>query len=307
MDTSIKTALKKAKRKQLLKIIITSIIVVLILIPILYKTGNYFAAKSSTRLHDSLFLHNAIAEPNIQIDSQVTANSTTFGGNIITNRSKNINGYVVQWSTLTSSYDWFRRKIDHNELTPGFYWSSSDFYEYDKQTKNKVATFYHPSIQAYFDGVQNELSEVSQMENYVAEVAISFDQPYTLQEIEAKIPKNLNIVWLYMTSRITDESTGPSGTPVYGFVPPSSLKEGDKDFYKGFIDTLEIYDDNGNDETIQKFLKLNKNKQWNEVGILGVMLTGQTQNFKALENQDFIRGASVGATAKMVPYIKPEK
>ena len=29
-----------------------------------------------------------------------------FGGNIITNRSKNINGYVVQWSTLTSSYDW---------------------------------------------------------------------------------------------------------------------------------------------------------------------------------------------------------
>lgn len=307
MDTSIKNALKKAKRKQLLKIIITSIIVVLILIPIFYKTGNYFAAKSSKRLHEQLFLHNSIAESNIQIDSQVTANSSTFGGNIITNRSKNINGYVVQWSTLTSSYDWFRLKIDHNELTPGFHWSDTDFYEYDKQTKNKVATFYHPSIQEYFDGVQNELSDISQMENYVAEVAISFDQPYTIQEIEAKIPDNLNIVWLYMTSRIADESRGPSGTPVYGFVPPSSPKEGDKDFYKGFIDTLEIYDDNGNDETIQKFLKLNKNKQWDEVGILGVMLTGQTQNFKALENQDFIRGASVGATAQMVPYIKPEK
>ncbi|HFU9558900.1 TPA: sigma factor regulator N-terminal domain-containing protein, partial [Streptococcus agalactiae] len=48
MDTSLKDALKKAKRKQLLKIIITSIIVVIMLIPIIYKVGNYFAAKSST-------------------------------------------------------------------------------------------------------------------------------------------------------------------------------------------------------------------------------------------------------------------
>ncbi|OAB40858.1 hypothetical protein PMSD_00855 [Paenibacillus macquariensis subsp. defensor] len=303
MDTSIKTALKKAKRKQLLKIIITSIIVVLILIPILYKTGNYFAAKSSTRLHDSLFLHNAIAEPNIQIDSQVTANSSMFGGNIITNRSKNINGYVVPWSTLTSSYHWLRLDIDNNELVPGFYWSDTDFYEYDKQTKNKVATFYHPSIQEYYEDIPNELSEVSQMENYVAEVAISFDQPYTLQEIQAKIPDNLNIVWLYMASQIADESKGPAGFAVYGFKPSSSPK----DAYNEFIDALKQYDDRSRIETIQEFINSNKNKKWDEVGILGVMLTGQSQNFKALENQDFIRGASVGATAQIVPYIKPER
>ncbi|MCB8815426.1 anti sigma factor C-terminal domain-containing protein [Desulfosporosinus shakirovi] len=46
---------------------------------------------------------------------------------------------------------------------------------------------------------------------------------------------------------------------------------------------------------------------FDEAKILGVMLTGQTENFKALENQDFIRGASVGATAQIVPYIKPDK
>ena len=303
MDTSLKGALNKAKRKQLLKIIIITIIVVLILLPILYKTGNYFAAKSSTRLHEQLFLHNAIAEPNIQIDSQVTSNSSTFGGNIVTNRSKNINGYLVQWSTLTSSYDWLRIKIDHNELIPGSYWSDTESYEYDKQTKNKVATFYHPSIQDYYDGIQNELGEISQMENHVAEVAISFNQPYTLQEIQAKIPDNLNIVWLYMTSPISDESNGPSGMPVYGFDPSDSPK----DAFNSFIDSLEQYDANESNETIQEFLKTNKDKPFDEVKILGVMLTGQTQNFKALENQDFIRGASVGATAQIVPYIKPEK
>ncbi|MCI0767822.1 sigma factor regulator N-terminal domain-containing protein [Bacillus sp. TL12] len=302
MDTSLKDALKKAKRKQLFKTIIISIIVILVLLPLFYKTGNYFAAKSSTKLHERLFLHNIIAEPNIQIDSQVMSNSSMFGGNIVTNRSKNINGYLVRWSTLTSSYDWLGINIDHNELIPGSYWSNTEFYEYDKQTKNKVATFYHPSIKKYYNGVRNDLGAISQMENYVAEVAISFDRPYTLKEIQEKIPGNLNIVWWYMTSSIVDESKGPAGVPVYGFNPSDSLKES----YSEFIDALKKYD-LGSDKTIQDFLKLNKNKQFDEVKILGVMLTGQTKNFKALENQDFIRGASVGATAPIVPYIKPEK
>ena len=301
MDHSLNGALKKAKRKQLLKIIITTIIVILILLPILYKTGNYFAAKSSANLHEALTLHNAIAEPNIEIDSQVISNSSMFGGNIITNRSKNINGYVVQWSTLTSSYDWFGKQIDRNELKPGFYGSDTNFYEYDKQTKNKVATFYHPSIKKYFRSIPNELEEISQMDNHVAEVAISFNQPYTFQEIDEKIPDNLKIVWLYMTSEIVDESKGPAGMPVYGYDPSVSPSAR----YNSFIDDLERY--GADDDMLQDFLNKNKNKTFDNVGILGVMLTGQTKNFKALENQNFIRGASVGATAQMVPYIKPEK
>jgi hypothetical protein len=305
MDTSLKSALKKAKRKQLLKTVLISIIVVLILLLIFYRTGNYFAAKSSAKLHDKLFLYHSIAQPNIHIDSQITSNSSMFGGSIVTNRSKNINGYLVQWSTLTSSYDWFGTKIDFNELIPGSHWSDTEFYEYDKQTKNKVATFYHPSIQEYHDGVQNELSEIVQMEDHVAEVAISFDQPYTFKEIQAKIPDNLNIVWLYMTSAIADESKGPAGMPVYGFNPAHALSA--KEAYESFISALEKYNSNIHNETTEEFIGKNKDKSFNEVKILGVMVTGQTQNFKALENQDFIRGASVGATAPIVPYIQPEK
>jgi len=131
-------------------------------------------------------------------------------------------------------------------LVPGFYWSDTEFYEYDKQTKNKVASFYHPAIQEYHDGVQNELSEISQMENHVAEVAVSFDQPYTFQEIQEKIPDNLNMVWLYMTSQMVDESNGPSGMPVYGFDPAGSPN----DAYKSFVEALENYDKNDSNEAI---------------------------------------------------------
>jgi len=86
--------------------------------------------------------------------------------------------------------------------------------------------------------------------NYVAEVAISFDKPYTLQEIQTKIPDNLNIVWLYMTSHIADESKGPSGVSIYGFDPSSSPK----DAYNEFMDALEKYDASGRNETIQDCL-----------------------------------------------------
>ncbi|MBD1373542.1 sigma factor regulator N-terminal domain-containing protein [Hazenella sp. IB182357] len=303
MEDLLRGALKKAKRKHLLKMVITSIIVVLILLPVIYKTGNYFAAKSSNRLHEQLFLQHRIMEPNIQIDSQVTSNSSMFGGSMVTNRSKNINGYLVQWSTLTSSYGWVRNQIDFNELIPGSHWSNTKFYMYDKQTKQKVARFYHPSIRNYHDGVQNELKALGQMENQVAEVAISFDKPYTFQEIQTKIPDNLNMVWLYMTSPIVDESKGPAGMQIFGFDSSHAPQEA----YTTFIDSLKKYDQRADHKTIQDYLKRNQNKQLNEVKILGVMLTGQTQNFKALENQDFIRGASVGVTAQMVPYIKPDK
>lgn len=303
MDTSLKGALKKAKRKQLFKTAIIAALTMLILFLVFYRAGNYFAAKSSQKLHDALFLHNEIAEPNIHIDSQVIANGTMFGGNIVTNRSKNINGYMVEWSTLTSSYNWFQANIDYNELVPGFYWSDNEFYEYDKQTKKKVATFYHPGIKKYHDGVQNELREISQMEEHIAEVAVSFDRPYTWNEIKAKIPGNLNTVWLYMTSPIADESKGPAGMPIYGFDPANSPSDG----YESFLDALKKYDPSKSEESIQAFLKENEKKPFDEVEILGVMLTGKAENFKALEDQEFVRGASVGATAPIVPYIQPDK
>lgn len=90
--------------------------------------------------------------------------------------------------------------------------------------------------------------------------------------------------------------------PVYGFEPGTPPEES----YKRFFDSLKQYND-GYDKDIQKFLKSNENKPFDQVKILGVVLTGKTENFKELENQDFIRGASVGATAQVVPYIKPEK
>ncbi|WP_313234702.1 sigma factor regulator N-terminal domain-containing protein [Sporosarcina ureae] len=303
MDSSIQKALKKAKIKHWVTITIISIAVCVILLFAFNRFGNYLSAQNTMQLHENLFLQHSISQPNVGIDSQVTANSSMFGGNIITNRSKNIDGYLIHWSTLTSSYSWFGASIDHNELIPGFHSSGNNNYEYDKQTKQKVATFYHPAIKEYYDGVQNQLEDVAQLKNHVAEVAISFKEPLTMEQVRENIPQNLNIAWLYMTSEITDEALGPSGLPVYGYVDSELSKES----FDMFIENLKKYDERGSMEEIKKYIEENENKPFNEVTILGVMLTGRTESFNELLGKNFIRGASVGVTAPIVPYIQPTK
>ena len=303
MDQSIQRALKKAKRKQLLKIIIISLFVSVLLLIGMNRFGNYVTSIHHKNLHQSLFLEHSITQPNVDIDSQVTANGSMFGGNIVTNRSKNINGYLVPWSTLTSSYSWFGASIDHNELIPGYFSQGATQYEYDKQTKQKVPTFYHPEIQEYYDGVQNQLPELIQMDQHVAEVAISFKEPMTMAEVKNLIPNSLNIVWLYMVSSIGDESRGPLGLPVYGYSDSDLSKEG----FDSFIDALKTYDERKTNETIQAYIKENKQKPFGEVTVLGVMLTGKTESFEVLAGNEFIRGASVGVTVPTVPYIQTVK
>lgn len=191
-------SIKKAKIKHWLSIVVISMACCLALLFI----SDSLSTRHTTQLHDRLFLEHSVSQPNVSIDSQVTANTSAFGGNIITNRSKNVDGYLIPWSTLTSSYSWMGASVDFNELTSGSHSNGKTYYEYDKQTKQKVATFYNPAIKDYYGGVQNQLEAVVQVKNHVAEVAISFKEPLTMKEVRERIPENLNIAWLYMHSKL---------------------------------------------------------------------------------------------------------
>ena len=58
-----------------------------------------------------------IASPNTQLDSQVIANSSPFGGEVVTNRSKIL--MVTRWSGVIYVADIaFRNSIDWNEVYP---------------------------------------------------------------------------------------------------------------------------------------------------------------------------------------------
>ena len=306
----LKKSIRKAKRKQFIVIGAITVVRFAVLFVGFFVGMDKLSTKNYHPLLEVINDQEMIASPNTQLDSQVIANSSPFGGEVVTNRSKNIDGYTVEWSNLRSRYSFFRNSIDWNEVYPGSYYSSKNFYEYNRQTKQKVASFYNPAITNYYGGIKNELSELDKMENQVAEVAISFDKPYPYEEVRKMLPSNVNLVWLYVYSETVNEKEGPSGTLPYGFQLSMDDQneifdpENDK---QHFFETLEKSPMFADNQEGQKFIQQNKNKKVEKLPIWGVMLTGQTKNFKALQNEPFVRGASIGVTAPIVPYIQPEK
>ncbi|BBD26015.1 anti-sigma factor [Enterococcus faecalis] len=306
----LKKSIRKAKRKQFIVIGAITVVSFAVLFVGFFVGMDKLSTKNYHTLLEVINDQEMIASPNTQLDSQVIANSSPFGGEVVTHRSKNIDGYTVEWSNLRSRYSFFRNSIDRNEAYLGSYYSSKNSYEYNRQTKQKVATFYNPAITNYYDDVKNELSELDKMENQVAEVAISFDKPYPYEEVRKMLPSNVNLVWLYVYSETVNEKGGPSGTLPYGF--QLSMDDHNEIFdpendKQHFFETLEKFPLFADNQEGQKFIQQNKNKKVEKLPIWGVMLTGQTKNFKALQNEPFVRGASIGVTAPIVPYIQPEK
>lgn len=307
-------SIKKAKRKQVAMVSCVSIIIFLMMSGILVFIVDKIATNNYHELDQSLFAYQTIASPNTQIDSQVIANSSILGGEVVTNQSKNIDGYIVPWSSLRSKYNVFGSEVDYNELLPSWYHSSKNSYknsyEYNRQTKQKVATFYNPKIENYYDGVKNELEDLKNMDDFLAEVAISFDQPYPYSEVKKMFSENVNVVWLYLFSEERDESKGPSGMLTYGFqlnlYEENQIldEEADKDY---FFSSFKTYVSLVKNKEMADFIQNNENKKVDDIEILGVMITGKVKNLTDLKGKSFVRGSSIGVTVPIVPYITPEK
>ncbi|MGO2982299.1 MAG: anti sigma factor C-terminal domain-containing protein, partial [Pseudolactococcus laudensis] len=178
----------------------------------------------------------------------------------------------------------------------------------------------------------NDLENIVKTENRVVEVGISFDKPYTYEEVQKMLPDNLTQAWYWVSegeqaSKKTehihlndaDEDIFTS-TVTFGYSNSSDFKYGDLqlgDYWKG---------DNGLNTVIEMLktdcsLKMEKDEQKILDGILknnrlenkkdmllnGIVLTGRSENFKQLEGKSWIQAASAGASAEIVPYIKPTK
>lgn len=302
MVPNFEKSLKQAKRKNVIRIILITVATILIAIPTLYLISNKIVKQQSDQLNTELMIHNVIKEPNIQIDSQVSANSTATGGEVISNRSKNISGYVVPWSTIRAKYSLFNYQIDHNELLPGEYSSSVNSYSYDRQTKQKLVEFYHPDITYKEVKLPNDLKKVDGKKEEVAEMALSFELPKTIKEIEKDIPSGVNLCWLYVFSSTKEKEIQGRSNDVYGF--EYSKDDGDEAL-NYFMDNLKEWNQSFEDKEIKNFI--NQKKEMENLPILGVLVTGQNSDLKKLEKISGIKASSVGVSVSKTSYIEVEK
>jgi hypothetical protein len=171
--------------------------------------------------------------------------------------------------------------------------------------------FFLPDVS--YPKVLNEIPQLSDMDSRkLVELGISFDKPYSVEQIKELLPPDVHAVWywvdtysnkkLYLGSKMPDgSSVGPfpdTAQRVYGFgVRPDYEKVSENDFLtaieSGLSEKGKYYSEY---KRIYDYLRKGKAKpDAADVRILGVVVTGTAEHLKALQGQRYVRAAVLGA------------
>jgi hypothetical protein len=293
-DQEFERIARRVKIKRMVTTIGLSIIIIFVTAFAVYKFTQHLAAKQSDLIVSEMRFSAKVMSPNIRISDRLVTNTRIMGGSVVSHRYKDIDGYHIPWSTRQVNYG-----ITRNEDVSAIVTKTvDDKFIYDTENQTKIPLFYSPSLKKE---KTDELQELAQMTGYVGEVAISFKKSMTYEQLLSKLPKNIHADWLWMGTN--------SDMQVIVYEP----KYIGIQTYNGKL-TKEDYDDfksviSGSSEVsvYQKFADdyIDSYPNYKTAKFSGVILTGKTENFKQLENSDWIYASSVGATVKTVPYIKP--
>ena len=202
-------------------------------------------------------------------------------------------------------------KVNLNEFSLNDNWpetDTKDVFTYDGVRKLQ---FYHPSV--VYEAYKNDMSLVAEIPDYKkVEMGISFDKPYTLQEVQQMLPKNVKFQWAWIDSydeivlqgmkasdgtpsMVVSEENAP-GFHMYDQVGKTIDKPKEK-----FVENLELalrYKSSSyNDiKRIVDFLQReNENINTDNIMIIGAVITGSPNDILSVQHKEYVKAAVLGA------------
>lgn len=159
----------------------------------------------------------------------------------------------------------------------------------------------HPKVN--YKEYLNDISLLDKYPNKFAEMAISFDKNYTVTKIKKMLPSKITPVWYWVdTNDNLKVLIGPEAAQyVYGFdAQKGYIENGDgteKDFILAIKSGLNMKGKYENEyKRIYDFLRKDKKKPTlHDVKVIGVVVTGTTEDLKKLENQPYAKAIVLGA------------
>lgn len=321
-DKQMKALMKKAKRKQFFRNFAISIIASILVIVGSFTLIVYLKQKNFNEMEKRVFAEQAVKGPNIKFYSHRKLNMGLMSDSIMYSSYKNISGQPVKWIDEIYEYDvWGYMSRSHNGNThleeERFNVDAAEkLPDYNIQTMQREMRFYLPFMK--YTNYVNDLKQIGDLKNKVAEVALSFDKAYTMDEIMGILPKNIQPVWFWVDTYdekkvdkyvgLTD-STGAvlnatMSNYVYGFTGSYAKKEEEMkmDFErnsKGFIGAMKtLAEDERHMDDAKDSYKEIKNTKPKDLPIYGVVVTGKTEDLQSLQGAPYIKAAVRGVTVE---------
>lgn len=298
-----KNLIKSAKRKSYFRItgvsFLVSICVFILLVLLKVQLTPYLMDKKMAAKE----LYYEIYGANIYTGTW-TEHYKLVGSSAIAPKYKLLNGKPVNLGEVSL-------ETSNIEITVG----NSEFAQFS-YTGNRVMNFFHPSLQ--YHQYANDLNELNKVnDGKLIEMALSFDQAYTYNEVVSMLPKDVSLQWNWVNAYSTEELEGLKGSnlsnsenpatilkehEVAGFPSISKAGEKIKNPVNSFIETLDLSLSKGGSfkedfEYIYNVLKKDHASLTNEnVEIIGVVVVGDKQQLTSLLDKNYINASSFGAS-----------
>lgn len=231
-DDSLLTLAKKRKWRNRWVTILGSSLVTLALLLAGIKVIDQITTKHGRETADYYTTMSQIAYPNIGYTSAYINPTSFFGGEFISDRVKDINGIRTTFECYKATYGIWGANHDAYMSTS----SDDQAMVYTRPSNYKVPLFYNTKIDytrpsdVFISKNLDELTYVRDMKGQAVEVALTFDKPYTIEEIQEMMPDNLKYEWYWIGTESDLDTSQLSPSDQLGF----SFSEGSDLSYQQF-------------------------------------------------------------------------
>lgn len=282
---------------------VITVIVILVAMPVAYKLTQIKAGKESREIIQQMSLDNEIMSPNIKTSDQYIDNTSMMGGQVVSHRYKEIEGYRIPWTAVVNSYSWLGIGGSNMAANATDWGDRPGSGLYDRTTQQKIPVFFNPQFKKPEVKVTADIDKIAQTKDAVAEVAVTFKRPMSYRQVRAKLPAKLHAQWYWIGASGRADTTMMDnnilGIQVMAPVThPSRLSPSDYDrFAKGLAAAGKLapgmnYDGFDLDEFAGKYER--KYPTLDQAKFAGVIVTGNSEAFRPLDKANWIYASSAG-------------
>lgn len=328
-ENKLKKAIKKAKRHSILRNAFISVVVLIVLFVggSIVNRNLVYKFEGPTQIAVSTF--NEISAPNKYIGKTDRYHGILGGKNSFTTY-KIIEGKVVYTGEGEYNYGLFQ-DYEGNRIgseAPGIIGTSYDTEDLDRQKYNELGQremiFFYPFVD--YPQYKNDLQLLDQIEaNKNMEIALSFDQAYSMDEVRDMLPNDITLSW-YWIDDLNDEEKEESKSITITQIDDNGEQKTEEANYSRIRSEKTVYGikafDASNERLenpLQHFIWALKNgreydtrfkgefdRVYNnllgqdgkltkdDIKVFGVVVTGDAESLKSLREVPFIKASSIG-------------